>query len=83
MSGAAESPAASAAPDDLTLAWRAVLDRRDPQARLVLADLADMCGVARTTHVPGSPDASGFQEGKRAVFLYVAGRLGLPLIPET
>lgn len=68
--------------DPVTLAYRARLDHRNPEARLLLADLAEACHVGRTTHLPGDPASSAFCEGKRAVFLYIAGRLGLPLLPE-
>ncbi len=64
-------------------AWRNTLDWRDPNARLVLADLAEACNVSRSAHVPGDPYETAFQEGKRAVFLLIAGRIGLPLTPET
>lgn len=67
-------------PDALSLAYRAALDPREPHARAVLADLAEVCHVGSTSHVPGDPHGSAFREGKRAVFLYLAGRLGLPLI---
>lgn len=69
--------------EQITDAYRRTLDWRDPTARLVLADLADACGVSRTSQVPGDPYESAFNEGRRAIFLYVAGRIGLPLIPET
>jgi hypothetical protein len=69
---------------ELTLdAYRSRLDWRDPQARLIWADLASVCGAGVTSHMPGDPHATAFHEGKRAVFLYLAGRVGLPLTPET
>lgn len=69
-------------PDDTTLAYRACLPLHSPEARLVIADLAEACMVGRSSHMPGDPHATAFAEGKRAAFLYIAGRLGLPLIPE-
>lgn len=63
-------------------AWRATLDWREPNVRLVLADLAAACHVAETTHVDGDPLSSARNEGKRAAFLFIAGRIGLPIIPE-
>lgn len=64
-------------------AYLSRLDWRDPEARLIWADLAVACGVGVTSHVPGDPTATAHAEGRRAVFLYIAGRVGLPLIPET
>jgi hypothetical protein len=64
-------------------AWRNTLDWHEPNARLVLADLANACNVAQSSHAPGDSHATAFAEGKRAVFLFIAGRIGLPLIPET
>jgi hypothetical protein len=63
-------------------AYRARLDHRDPEARLIWADLAVACGVGVTSHRPGDPTETAFQEGRRSVFLYLAGRVDLPLIPE-
>jgi hypothetical protein len=63
-------------------AYRGRLDWRDPEARLIWADLAIACGVGVTSHAPGDPTSTAHAEGKRAVFLYLAGRVGLPLIPE-
>jgi hypothetical protein len=63
-------------------AYRNRLDWRDPEARLIWADLAAACGAGITSHVAADPQATAFNEGRRAVFLYLAGRVGLPLIPE-
>lgn len=70
--------------DEVTHAYRATLDPREPNARIVLADLVRACHVGETT-LPDPPDplVMARNEGKRATFLYIAGRLGLPLWPET
>jgi hypothetical protein len=62
-------------------AWRERLDPRDDNARLVLAELAEVCQVAQSSHVPGDACSTAFREGKRAVWLYIAGRLALPVLP--
>lgn len=70
-------------PEEATIAaYRTLLDPGDQRARLIWADLAAACHAGETTHVPGDPHASAFREGKRAVFLYLAGRLSVPVIPE-
>ena len=69
--------------DPVLAAYHAQLDPAHPAAALIWADLAGVCHAGTTTHVPGDPHASAFREGKRAVFLYLAGRLALPVIPET
>lgn len=63
-------------------AYRNRLDWRDPEARLIWADLAQECGVGVTSHVPGDPTSTAHAEGRRSVFLYLAGRVALPIIPE-
>lgn len=68
--------------EDISEAYRARLDHRDPQARIVVADLARTLGVAVTSHVPGDPTYTAFNEGRRSAFIYIADRIGLPLIPE-
>lgn len=69
--------------EQLDYAYRMCLSPGDPNARRVLADLVEACHVTRTT-MPDPPDPLllARNEGKRAVYLYIAGRLGLPLIPE-
>jgi hypothetical protein len=57
------------------------LDPSDPEARLIWSDLMRVCHAGETTHVSGDPTASAFREGKRAVFLYLAGIVSLPLHP--
>jgi len=64
-------------------AYRNRLHWRDPEARLIWADMARAANVGVTTHAPGDAHSTAFAEGKRALFLYLAGRIGLPLIPET
>jgi hypothetical protein len=70
-------------PEEATIAaYRTLLDPADQRARLIWADLAAACHAGETTHVAGDPHASAFREGKRAVFLYLAGRLSVPVLPE-
>lgn len=57
------------------------LNPADPEAALLWSALAEHCHVAETTFMPGDPAASAFREGKRAVFLYLAGLVSLPLTP--
>jgi hypothetical protein len=66
--------------DELDVLYRQCLDPASPSALRVLEDLALACGAAETSHAPGDPCATAFNEGKRAVWLYVAGRLGLALV---
>ncbi|MBX9697859.1 MAG: hypothetical protein K2X74_00425 [Acetobacteraceae bacterium] len=63
-------------------AYRTLLDPREPNARLIWADLAANYYVGTSSHVAGDAHASAFREGQRAVFLYLAGRAGIPLIME-
>jgi hypothetical protein len=63
-------------------AYRGRLDWRDPEARLIWADLAIACGMDVAPPTP-DPLELARREGKRALFLYLAGKVGLPLIPET
>lgn len=48
-----------------------------PRGRLLLADLAALCGAGETSFVPGDALETAFNEGKRAVFLHVTAVLGL------
>lgn len=65
----------------LAVAYRVQLDPEHPAGARIWADLARVCHAGETTHVPGDPTQSAFREGKRAVFLYLAGRVALPLTP--
>jgi hypothetical protein len=62
---------------DVAAAYRAALSPASPRGRLVLADLARLCGVGRTSFVPGDALETAFNEGKRAVFLHLAAVLAL------
>lgn len=62
---------------DVAAAYRQQLDPDGPRARLVLADLAALCGAGETSVVPGDPQGTAFNEGKRAVWLHVASMLRL------
>jgi hypothetical protein len=64
-------------------AYRDVLDPADARVRLIIADLAAQCHVGATTLEPGDPHVTARNEGQRSVFLYLAGRVGLSLFPET
>ncbi len=66
----------------LDAAYQSQLAPDHPMAARIWADLARVCHAGETTHVPGDPTASAFREGKRAVFLYIAGRLSIPLTPS-
>lgn len=43
----------------------------------VLKDLYRFCGMAQPSFVPGAPDETAFNEGKRRVFLRIAALLEL------
>ncbi len=58
-------------------AYRQALSPASPRGRLVLADLARLCGVGRTSFVPGDALETAFNEGKRAVFLHLSAVLEL------
>lgn len=56
--------------------------------RLVLADLSEICGENRTSFVPGDPQQTAFNEGRRSVLLHIRSVLGLragellPYLPD-
>lgn len=62
---------------EVAQAWRSALTPESPRGRLLLADLAALCGAERTSFVPGDALETAFNEGKRAVFLHVAAVLEL------
>lgn len=62
---------------EVAQAWRSALSPDSPRGRLLLADLATLCGAERTSFVPGDALETAFNEGKRAVFLHVAAVLAL------
>ena len=39
--------------------------------RIVLADLMIHCGASMQSHIPGCPDETSFNEGKRRVWLHI------------
>ena len=58
-------------------AYRSVLSPDVPSARLVLADLAELCHAAKTTFRPDDPSGLAFREGQRSVFLHIAQMVDL------
>ena len=48
-----------------------------PAGRRALADLYRFCGMASPSFVPGRPDETAFNEGRRRVFLRIAAFLEL------
>lgn len=48
-----------------------------PAGRRTLADLYRFCGMGSPSFVPGRPDETAFNEGRRRVFLRIAGFLEL------
>lgn len=62
-------------------AYQRLLHWHNAEAQLVWADLAAVCHVGEA---PPSSDPLELarREGRRSIFLYIAGRVGLPLIPE-
>jgi hypothetical protein len=58
-------------------AYRALLDPKDEQARLVLDDLARYCRAGATSFVAGDPHQTAFNEGARDAFLHVVEMIGL------
>jgi hypothetical protein len=58
-------------------AYRQALSPASPRGRLILADLARLCGAGRTSFVPGDALETAFNEGKRAVFLHLTAVLSL------
>ncbi len=58
-------------------AYGRCLDPANDDARRVLADLARLCMAAETSVVPGDPQGTAFNEGKRSVWLHLQAMLGL------
>lgn len=48
-----------------------------PAGRRTLSDLYRFCGMGSPSFVPGRPDETAFNEGRRRVFLRIAGMLEL------
>lgn len=67
----------------LVNAYRRTLDMTDRDAVRVVADLAAHCHAMETTMPPAADALTlAFREGRRSVFLYIAGRLGLTMTPQ-
>lgn len=45
--------------------------------RIVLADLAEVCGAGKSPFVPGSPDETAFRAGRQEVWLRIQKWLGM------
>lgn len=67
--------------DPIADAYARVFARGDESVLLVLGDLARRCHAASDTQ-RSDPHETAFRNGERAVFLYLAHRLDLPLIPR-
>ena len=65
--------------DDLTAAYRIVLSTADPAALAVLTDLAERYHAGASTQ-RATPEETAFANGQRSVWLYIAGKLALPLM---
>ena len=63
--------------EEVVLAYRQALAPDGPASRLVLADIAHLCQVKDTSVVPGDPQATAFNEGKRAVWLHIQDMLDI------
>lgn len=63
-------------------AYRTLLDPADPQARLIWDDLGTYCGIGRPSLVAGDPQHTGFNDGRRDVFLFLVARVGGRLMVE-
>lgn len=48
-----------------------------PEARAILADLAQFCRANSTSFTPGDPHTSTHLEGRREVFTRIVGYIGL------
>lgn len=73
MSGATYTPA------QVQEAYQRLLSPEDALARIVLADLGEVCHAGTSTQGT-DPYDTAFRNGQRAVFLYIAGRVQAPLI---
>jgi hypothetical protein len=62
---------------EVARAYRQALAKDSPEARLVLADLAQYCRVGATSFVPNDPHQTAFNEGARDVYLHVCEMAGL------
>jgi len=58
-------------------AYRRRLDPSDPEAKVILADLALYCNVGHSSFVAGDPYQTAFNEGARDAFLHVAAIVDL------
>ncbi len=59
--------------------YQVVLGSEGQAVVTVLEDIARVGLMGQTTFVPGDPHLSAFNEGKRALALYILGRAGVPV----
>lgn len=64
---------------ETSAAIRYLLTPETPEAALIWEHLAVVCHTTETSHTPGDPLTTAFNEGKRAVFLNLAGALSRPI----
>ena len=65
--------------DETRAAIRYLLTPNTPEAALIWEHLAVMCHTTQTSHTPGDSHTTAFNEGKRAVFLNLAGAMAAPI----
>lgn len=66
---------------EVARAFRAVLGGGSADQIAVLQQVAVVGRIGCTTHVPGDPYTTAFQEGQRALALYILGLAEMPLHP--
>jgi hypothetical protein len=66
------------ASEDLTVAYLEVFHSRNPNAEIVLADLADFCGFYAVPGADASAETLRYEQGLRAAFSRIFHFLTLP-----
>lgn len=67
--------------EDLARAFRSILGGGSRDQLEVLQHIAVVGHIGTTTHVPGDPYTTAFQEGQRALALHILGLAEMPLHP--